>query len=201
MVNFVDDDRVWTKSTIGLDCEETPRDIAFCARTIETPNTMFVADTHLDERFVASPFVVKDPKIRFYAGAPLIDEAGFRLGSLCVIDRKPRQMSHDLVETLELIANQVIRLVQLRKFNLEMGEALARTRGLADLVPICAHCHSIRDSRDDWQRVEEYFGQLGGAKFSHGVCPGCMVEHYSEHLNNLVPRAESASTDRQRVRG
>lgn len=187
LVSLVDQDRQWFKSRVGLDAEETPRDVAFCSHAIQDSVTMVVEDTELDARFASNPLVVGDPNIRFYAGAPLVDSCGHALGTLCVIDRKPRKLNEEQLLALELLSNQVIRLMELRKSNWELAENLERARCIADLLPICSHCHAVRKEGDSWERIDHYFQDLAGAKFSHGVCPACMVEHYTDYLSGLTP--------------
>ena len=92
-ITLIDQDRQWFKSKIGLEFNENPREIAFCAHTINCPNqTMIVENALEDERFSQSSLVVNYPNIRYYAGVPLVNPEGFALGSLCVIDKEPRKL-------------------------------------------------------------------------------------------------------------
>ncbi|MCY0146281.1 diguanylate cyclase [Hoeflea sp. G2-23] len=93
LVTLVDSDRQWFKSKVGIDVQETPRDISMCAHTICRPDVFVVEDTTLDERFRDNPMVIGEPGVRFYAGAPLNASDGLILGTLCVADRVPRTLS------------------------------------------------------------------------------------------------------------
>lgn len=114
MVSLLDRDRQWFKSKIGIAPSQTPRENSFCAQTILGTETLQVEDTTTDPRFAENPLVTGDPHIRFYAGAPLINPRGFGLGSLCVIDRKPRQLSPEQLSSLKLLAAQVVHHLELR---------------------------------------------------------------------------------------
>ena len=108
LISLVDQDRQWFKAKSGLEALETPREQAFCDHTIKQQDVMIVLDATLDSRFDSNPLVTGDPNIAFYAGAPLITKEGYALGSLCVIDSKPRasfskrdqQMLKDLAATV-----------------------------------------------------------------------------------------------------
>ena len=100
MVSLVDASRQWFKSTHGFKAKETPRDISFCGHAILGSDVLVVPDARRDPRFAENPLVVGEPHIRFYAGAPLIDEDGYRLGALCLIDRKARPPLDDEQGTL-----------------------------------------------------------------------------------------------------
>jgi GAF domain-containing protein len=92
-VSLVDKDRQWFKSRTGIDVEETPRDWSFCSHAIQHNELMEIKDTKQDLRFRDNPLVTGDPNIRFYAGYPLIDDNGYALGTLCVIDNIPKELS------------------------------------------------------------------------------------------------------------
>ena len=115
LVSLVDDDRQWFKSRVGLDAEETPRDIAFCAHAILETDLMVVADAREDPRFSDNPLVRGEPRIRFYAGAPLLAPGGEALGTLCVIDRQRRTLSESQADSLRALSRQVMAQLELRR--------------------------------------------------------------------------------------
>lgn len=105
-LTLIDRDRQWFKSSIGLDVTETDREIAFCAHSIAHDQTVVVPDAKLDPRFAENPFVTGDPEIRFYAGVPIIVDDGAALGTLCVLDTRPRSLFADERRALEILARQ-----------------------------------------------------------------------------------------------
>jgi GAF domain-containing protein len=123
-ITLIDENRQWFKSTIGLNVSETPRDIAFCSVAIQQSDVMVVPDTLQDERFRNNPFVTAEPKIRFYAGAPLINEDGYALGTLCVVDKTPREFNDEQKEALKALSRLVLAQMEFRRNLQLLKEAL-----------------------------------------------------------------------------
>lgn len=116
LISLVDEDRQWFKSCIGLDVKETPRDISFCGHAILDDDPLVICDTLADPRFADNPLVLNTPKIRFYAGYPIKLSEGVRIGTLCIIDIKPRAFSNEdkqALKDLTLITQREISIMQL----------------------------------------------------------------------------------------
>ena len=117
LVTLVDENRQWFKARTGLSIKETHRNLSFCAHAIHQNDIMIVRDALTDDRFFDNPLVVGDPFIRFYAGMPLVTTDGYKLGTLAIIDREPRELTEQQLSCLRILAKQVVTLLNLQ-FNI-----------------------------------------------------------------------------------
>lgn len=115
LITLVDNKRQWFKSAIGIDQKETPREQAFCAYTILENEVMVVNDARQDERFAHNPLVTGNPNVVFYAGAPIINEEGYSLGSICVVDTEVKELNPQQIAALKALSNQVLAQLELRR--------------------------------------------------------------------------------------
>jgi anti-sigma regulatory factor (Ser/Thr protein kinase) len=162
LISLIDRDRQWFKSRVGVSLTETSRSVAICAHAIQQADIFIVPDTLEDDTFRDNPYVAGEPRIRFYAGAPLITPDGHALGTLCVMDRVPRTLTTDQLEALEALRRQAQAQLQLRlhlkelegalvardrseaeqkRLINELNEALENVQKLSGLLPFCSACH------------------------------------------------------------
>ena len=143
LISLVDEDRQWFKSCVGADLTETRREIAICSHAIEHENVFIIEDAREDPMFADNPLVTAFPNIVFYAGAPLIVEDGHRIGTLCIIDHKPRSLNGDEIKALKTMARLVVAQLDLRIAAMQQrqkAEGLQKTVALKDrFFSIIAH--------------------------------------------------------------
>ncbi len=132
-ISLIDVDRQWSKAQVGIDIKESPRENTFCTHAIlsSSPEPMVVSDARLDARFSGNPYVTDEPFIRFYAGAPLFTRENLALGTLCVIDREPRELSAQQLGALQALARQVSLRLELRRASLMLQQANAELEDLS----------------------------------------------------------------------
>lgn len=190
LISLVDAERQWFKSKVGLEVNETARNISFCGHTILSNETLVVNDALCDMRFADNPLVKFDPSIRFYAGAPLIAPEGHALGSLCVIDRRPRELSELQKTALEALARQVVAQLELRRVSARLAQALDQIKLMEGLIPICSYCKGIRDDQGYWSTVEKFIKQHSDVEFTHGICDVCLKKHFPEVAEILLENSQ-----------
>ncbi|WP_167147179.1 sensor domain-containing diguanylate cyclase [Pseudomonas sp. OTU750018] len=139
LISLIDHDRQWFKSRIGLEITETPRTISFCAHAILGTQPFIVEDTHNDLRFHDNPVVINNPQIRFYAGQPLLSEEGQPLGTLCMIDPEPRQLTAKqlrLFVDMAVLVEGYLKLRHVSAQTAKLREALSREQRKTMLDPL-----------------------------------------------------------------
>ena len=127
LISLITHDKQWFLSHHGLPTRETPRDFAFCAHAINNPEDVFIIeDARKEERFYDNPFVIGFPNVIFYAGVSLINENGYPLGTLCVIDNEPHQLNKQQIESLKMLSRQVMNLLELRRKTKKLKQVNAK---------------------------------------------------------------------------
>jgi len=145
LISLVDENRQWFKAKFGTTISETARDFSFCSYAITQSDLFIVPDATRDERFAHNPLVTAEPKIRFYAGAPLITPDGHALGTLCVIDKVPRQLRLEQKQALRILAHHVVSQLELRRRSRELGDVRSEnTRLQGELENVRAELAAAR---------------------------------------------------------
>lgn len=185
LVSLIDEERQWFKSTVGLEASETPRNISFCQYTIMGDDIFEVANALENELFSENPLVTGNPDIRFYAGAPLRNKEGYNLGSLCVIDTKARSLTDDQKKALQLLAAQVVSLLDLRKKN---SDFLDSQKELANFIELSVDLVCIANVDGMLYKVNPAFTtvlgyskeELAGSSFMNLVHPDDLAMTFKE---------------------
>jgi diguanylate cyclase (GGDEF)-like protein len=191
LISLVDRDRQWFLARHGLEIQETPRPMAFCAHAIAGDDTLVVPDASQDQRFNTNPLVIADPNIRFYAGTPLQSREGHNLGTLCVVDREPRQFGPKQVTLLEELAQLVLRELELRR-----KLTVNPLTGLANRACFLEQAHpELRRAREDqellamlaleldqFSQVRIRWGQEASDQALHDVAACLQAQHRPQDL-------------------
>ena len=172
LISLIDENRQWFKAKVGLDSKETPREYAFCTHAIRGNSTFMVPDAKEDERFKDNPLVLGNPNIRFYAGVPLTTPQGQNLGTLCVMDDRPGELSAEKERALRILARQVVSHFELKKKNKVLQSTLQTIENqrkqlenhnqvLTRLLSIISH-----DLRNPIENLKQLFGMFSNGELT-----------------------------------
>jgi two-component system, cell cycle sensor histidine kinase and response regulator CckA len=190
LINLIDTSRHWFKAKIGLDVQQLPRDIGFCTVCIAKGDALVIPDTLADERYASNPVVTNEPHVRFYAGVPLIAPGGEAIGTVCVVDRVPRQISLEQLEALKAISRLIIRQLEIRR-NLDQLKRIqtdykqakeaqhqseCTLRNFFDNAPMMMGTVELK--RDDIQHISD---NIATAKF-FGLTPEAMKNRFASDI-------------------
>lgn len=190
LITFLDKSRQWFKAALGTDMTETPREVAFCDHAIRQSGTMVVEDARDDPRFKANPLVTGDAPIRFYAGAPLRTADGIPLGTLCVLDTVPRELSDAQRTTLEALARQVVAQLELRRLLAQKHIDEARHRLIIEsAVEYGILTTDMTGIIDSWN---EGAARMFGRTASDACGQPCAILFTADDVASGVPEAEMA---------
>lgn len=170
-INFLDDQRSWSKANYGNEIKETSREIAFCHYTIQHETHMIVEDTLEDERFKESPFVVESPNVRFYAGFN-IKASGYNLGTICVLGQKPKKLSESQINALSTIASEIQSRLELKKKNKDLATISAFLEASVEAMLI------VNPDNSEIERLNS-----NGSDLLERLIPG----NKKQHLYDLYP--------------
>lgn len=190
LVSLIDNERQWFKSHHGLAATETPKELAFCAHAINDPNNIFIIqDARKDKRFHDNPLVTGEPHVTFYAGVPLTSEEGLPLGTLCVIDNKPKELTAAQRNSLNALSKQVMNLMELRKKKIQFEKVIEeleqKNLELEQFASIAAH--DIKSPLRNISSLSEILSKEYGSKVdAEGQRMFELIGNSSEKLKKLV---------------
>lgn len=189
IITLVDEARQWFKAKVGITDVETSREEAFCAHAILSDELMLIRDTTSDIRFYDNPQVTGNQGVKFYAGMPLITPKGFKLGTLCVLDTKPKDLTSDQIFALQVLANQVVKRMELRKKITELERLNDTHRKLLSVIS-----HDLRSPLASLHGMLELYdlGNLSPAEFK-SILPSMRQSFVAANnlLGNLLEWAAS----------
>jgi diguanylate cyclase (GGDEF)-like protein/PAS domain S-box-containing protein len=168
-ISLIDEHRQWFKAIVGVEVSETPRDVAFCAHTILQQEPMIIPNTLEDKRFFDNPLVEGGLNLRFYAGVPLVTESGYLLGTLCVFDQQPRQLSAEQLDAIKTLADSVMAHLDLRLSHREIRKYVDDLQLAASIFETASEAVLVTGPQNHIITVNPAFTAMTGYSLSEVV--------------------------------
>ena len=197
LITLLDNEKQWFKSKVGLDINETPRADAFCNYTIKSDQIFEVTDALEHQDLKSNPFVDTTDGIRFYAGAPLIDPDGYRLGSLCVVDLIPRKLTPEQRDALQTLANEVMSHLTLRKQKKELEKSLAVHKEFYNLFNSSSEIHFIAGKESNIELINDAVTGILGYTPQQAIGKSLWEFVAGKNREQFVPLIEKAVASQQ----
>ncbi|MBW4699004.1 MAG: GAF domain-containing protein [Aphanocapsa lilacina HA4352-LM1] len=160
LISLIDRDRQWFKARVGVEVQQTPRELAFCTHAILQRETFIVPDARIDERFSTNPLVIHSPQVRFYAGTPLVTPDNRAIGTLCVLDYQPREFPPDQQDRLWHFNRQVMMYLEWRRKLLALQQTIRTSLDTATRRQIDSDIHLLQSLTEAIQEAHDFHGAL-----------------------------------------
>lgn len=186
LISFLDRDRQWFKAALGVELDESPLDQSVCRYALRQPGVFIVPDLAQDARFAHFHIVTQENPMRFYAGAPLVTPDGYALGTLCVLDHRPRQLTPQVQDLLSSLARQVVRLLELKRANDRQGQMLVELDEARHRMSVLAHTDVLTGLANRRSFTERLRQEL--ALLQRGGDPACLLMmdiDYFKRVNDI----------------
>lgn len=197
LINFIDEKRQWTKSRVGMEIDEIPREVAFCQHTIQNKFLLEIKDALEDERFTDNALVTGPPQIRYYAGVPLITPEGEHIGALCAIDFEPNELDEHQKAALRVLAREVIAHLEIEKKNRILNQMLAEAQEFRDLFNSSADIHCIATAEGEIAYINDTVTELLGFEINEvkqkTLWEFCFCKEKEAVLQQIEPETSSAA--------
>ncbi|WP_026897766.1 PAS domain S-box protein [Daejeonella oryzae] len=197
-ISFIDENRVWFKSKIGLDIDEAPRKNSFCQHVFFNEGVLEIYDSLKDDRLITSREVHKAFNYRFFAGVPIINAKGYKLGTLCIIDYKPRKLNKEQQDGLKILADEILTHLEMRRKNIEVQETLLKYQEVSNMFDTSAELHCVMDRESNLTMINRSAEKLLGYSAEESIGHPIWKFLLEEDMYTILPALEEGLRSKQK---